>query len=1110
MKLIQQSKLFFKEGNSDKVYEIDLCELSPDEYLVNFRYGKRGSTLKEGTKTPAAVRRNEAELLFAGLENEKRKKGYQTETEVFMELPSLEAVEPKSAKGAILQRLQDAIEGKNSFKTEWKTSRVIWKAGQMQIEEAIPFIIKLATKGDELQAYSALYTLMQFKATQAIPLFNALAINIRQKQYIRNLAWEALLTVTEGEETAKIITQLLEQLPDDVRKSLEAGDQELLASCLTRYTQEKQVDFFPALYLLGKIYNWLPPLLANQIKTWPFRPPYFRQIRAMYKLAQMRNDGVIVGILSYRFEKEHHMFKRTGTLEHSRKYVAEAGKSVPVGKELKSNESRLAFSQYTKDYFKRNTVKFLRSTAEHTDAATYLKLAVSILLQYSEKDYRPKREELERYYGKLDEPTKKYIYTWLIYPECADSLLLCNILLGNDKGLTLQPGMRYSLGTRQEAGTRNYYYYSDNIKEPYVSAAETTTPTADNQPPGSGSIIGAAVGALKNIFGKKTTDSNQKPLESVPSAVKEATVQRPELRPEYWDAMPEAYVQLLMQAKMGMIQKFAYGNLKAHARFGEIVGRFDTNAVLQLLNTAFEVSQQFGCEVLSTREAEFSRQPEFMARVLNSNSKQAHIWVQERVAKDTPFYLNDLMFMILVIFNSRSENNSWISALLQKTSFTEERQQAILGKVVTELLHLGDTKENNYLAKDAIARLDIIAAQQLQRISWNIVEQLLTSPLEANKILAGKILVGRSRFASPAEIPLSLTELFLQNAVPEIRSNGILLLNQYPDKLLAENIGFILAQTESSYPDVAEAALGCIRKLPDTDIDAGNISVRYLVYVLIRKESFEGAHTMISNFVTEVLKPYWNTALLPKDITKLVHAPYRTGQLAGYDILKAYDKPGDFSVGQIISFGGHEILAVRQWCWNYFKQNVSRIRYERDKALGLLDSGWDDTRAYAFHFFKTEFTEADWDTDTLVSITDSIRPDVENFGKELIARYLKPEHATEYLAKLSEHPSVNVQAFVTAYLSLYAAGKPAMLQQLEFYFRSVLTRVNKARVAKDRIFRFLHEEAIKSEAAAAWVVPVIDDVSAQATVQDKETCIHILTEIKNRYPHLDMHLVVKN
>jgi predicted DNA-binding WGR domain protein len=74
LKLVRQAKLFFQEGTSDKVYEIDLCE-SGDGFLVNFRYGRRGASLKEGTKTIFPVPLAEAEKVFAALEQEKRKKG---------------------------------------------------------------------------------------------------------------------------------------------------------------------------------------------------------------------------------------------------------------------------------------------------------------------------------------------------------------------------------------------------------------------------------------------------------------------------------------------------------------------------------------------------------------------------------------------------------------------------------------------------------------------------------------------------------------------------------------------------------------------------------------------------------------------------------------------------------------------------------------------------------------------------------------------------------------------------------------------------------------------------------------------------------------------------
>ncbi|MGF1528374.1 MAG: hypothetical protein ACFCBW_16475, partial [Candidatus Competibacterales bacterium] len=77
MKLIRQTQLTFLRG-TPKVYEVDLLQLEDDQYVVNFRYGKRGGALKEGSKTPLPVGEAEAEALFAKLVADKIEQGYQT------------------------------------------------------------------------------------------------------------------------------------------------------------------------------------------------------------------------------------------------------------------------------------------------------------------------------------------------------------------------------------------------------------------------------------------------------------------------------------------------------------------------------------------------------------------------------------------------------------------------------------------------------------------------------------------------------------------------------------------------------------------------------------------------------------------------------------------------------------------------------------------------------------------------------------------------------------------------------------------------------------------------------------------------------------------------
>ncbi|MDF1661124.1 MAG: hypothetical protein P1V97_05105, partial [Planctomycetota bacterium] len=66
MKIIKRVCLGFTDGKSDKVYEVDLYDVGGN-YVVNFRYGKRGGNLKEGTKTASPVSSAKAEIVFQKL-----------------------------------------------------------------------------------------------------------------------------------------------------------------------------------------------------------------------------------------------------------------------------------------------------------------------------------------------------------------------------------------------------------------------------------------------------------------------------------------------------------------------------------------------------------------------------------------------------------------------------------------------------------------------------------------------------------------------------------------------------------------------------------------------------------------------------------------------------------------------------------------------------------------------------------------------------------------------------------------------------------------------------------------------------------------------------------
>ena len=71
----ESTTLYYREGSSDKVYQVNL-QPAGDLFVVNFAYGRRGSTLNTGAKTSCPVDYDEAKATYDKLVREKKAKGY--------------------------------------------------------------------------------------------------------------------------------------------------------------------------------------------------------------------------------------------------------------------------------------------------------------------------------------------------------------------------------------------------------------------------------------------------------------------------------------------------------------------------------------------------------------------------------------------------------------------------------------------------------------------------------------------------------------------------------------------------------------------------------------------------------------------------------------------------------------------------------------------------------------------------------------------------------------------------------------------------------------------------------------------------------------------------
>ena len=71
----QRITLYYREGSSDKVYQASI-EPQGEGFVVNFAYGRRGSTMNTGTKTQTPVDYDSAKHIYDKLVREKMAKGY--------------------------------------------------------------------------------------------------------------------------------------------------------------------------------------------------------------------------------------------------------------------------------------------------------------------------------------------------------------------------------------------------------------------------------------------------------------------------------------------------------------------------------------------------------------------------------------------------------------------------------------------------------------------------------------------------------------------------------------------------------------------------------------------------------------------------------------------------------------------------------------------------------------------------------------------------------------------------------------------------------------------------------------------------------------------------
>ncbi|MFN0203778.1 MAG: hypothetical protein ACKVTZ_19780, partial [Bacteroidia bacterium] len=605
---------------------------------------------------------------------------------------------------------------------------------------------------------------------------------------------------------------------------------------------------------------------------------------------------------------------------------------------------------------------------------------------------------------------------------------------------------------------------------------------------------------------KKVTDFFKKGAKSEETA--KAEIKNDQPFAHLWTQLPQAYVQLLVKGKADEVHAFALMNLKNHPQCAEIEAKMDAKLIGLFLKSGFDVPTQYGMELANSKlMANDAEATNLIITLTNSHLAQAREMGLMWMEKNLMAYLGETDLVKSLLFSPYDEIRKWTILQLEKTTLPLEKEQALVGRCMVEFLSAfpKEDKATHEKIKAIGSFLYQKYPDSLKHLSTNLAYQLLNSPNSAIQAIAAQLFILQKDIIAPSQHSEAIyLGLFLSDS-DFTRQTGVALFGELTDEELLSKESILISLCLSQYSDVRQAVRPIMKRLASKFPAFGKQMVDSFVPLLMRKANYEGFHEDLAALLIDGLAP----ALGSIDKTtalNLLYAKYTPAQEFGVVLLNEYISPNDMTIRQVIAAGSHEILAARTWAWRFFTTHIDRVKEEKIEAIRLLDAKWDDSREFAKQFFTESFTKEDWTPEILVAIVDSVKPEVQHFGKALVTKFFEEAEGETYLLKLSQHPTATIQVFATNYLERFASGDLEKLKSLQHYFNAVLMRVNKARVAKDRVLNLLEVEGLRNEEFATYIASILNEISATAAIEDKARCIDILRKIGLLYPNVKLPL----
>ena len=1006
MKLVKQKTLYFSEGTSDRVYEVDICE-NQELFIVNFRYGRRDTTLREGTKTVFPVSYEEALQVFNKLIESKEKKGY---SEKGTSVKPLKTTVNTIREETILKYLQQAFY--KTYTRNWKVSRIILRAGNLNMISASNLISKFIDSTDQFEQYNAISVLASFKNTEYNNEILAVFKTSKFDTIGGRIACAFLLKYGSEADKKVIKDEVSLLITEDVVNALPV---------YFINPEAKNASLLYYAYIFSFDTDVLREKIAQLILELPFQVNTFKSIRYIYRAAQITNDIDFFALLSKRMALNKPGYSSDFVHVSHNNWIS------PDEEKQKKNPS-IAFSKKTKAYFNSATYKMMYDLSQK-DTDTYIKYAAKILCSLNDKEDNVS-EDIQYFYN-YNQSTDRYENEQRCYPKYHDFPALMYIL--------------YGASVRFQQQKNKWYYIKEESNEVKTVSREEVLPTIWNQKPKEVlQILANGKSDISIDFAVRIVVENVHFLDAISSELIAKLV-------GHYHPKVIAFISDFLEKKYADTQP------------EEII-------LIALLSAGNEKALQLGFKWLEKYQDNYFKNSDFVIRLLLTNEVAVIAYLHQLYKVETPY-------------NYKIEIQKLASLFIKNTVFTSDFLLAVINLI-------GDTQFGELLGGTSASK----------------IVELSNSEIITNKLFA--INLAKHTTTPAYKIFKDSFDDYITADDELLRKAGIEILAHFPDDFLLKNKQEIVGFCFSQYKEVREAIQLTIERLVKLDSAFKEILLHKLLQVLSEAEDYEGVHQNSYQLLVTYFKD--RLASLSEDqIFSFVLSKYEFAQNLGTPLFEKRIQLATLPMHQIVKLADSAVFSIRKKVHTYFEKNISNINYELDKALLIFNSEWQDVIDWSIVYFDKQIQPENWTVELLLYICDHVHKEVQAFGMKMITKHFSNEKGLLLLEKLQEHPTKEMQFFVTNYLKSYAKDNPEVILQLEDYFRTCLFNINTNRATKTRVYLFLEEEAVKNEAVAKMTIGLINSVLDTKIITDKSRNIDVLLAIALKFPALNVPLQIK-